>query len=106
MILEQAYSSLSCLAEMPIDILKIDKSFVDNYSRSVKDRRLLKSIVGLAKGFNLGLIAEGVEDQKIVHILEELDCELFQGYYFSKPLSAADFHERLEKDTVLQSQNT
>lgn len=81
------YSSLNLLREIPIDELKIDKSFVDNISESDKDQAMLNSIISMAKNLNLSVLAEGVETLEHVQILKNLHCDLFQGYYFSKPLT-------------------
>lgn len=85
------YSSLSYLAEMPIDVLKIDKSFIDLYANGHRFQTLLKSIIELAHVFGYQPIAEGVETQEIADILSGYNCHLFQGYYFSKPLTQNDF---------------
>jgi diguanylate cyclase (GGDEF)-like protein len=85
------YSSLSYLAQMPIDVLKIDKSFIDLYANGHRFQTLLKSIIELAHVFGYQPIAEGVETQEIADILSDYACHYFQGYYFSKPLARDDF---------------
>ena len=85
------YSSLSYLAQMPIDVLKIDKSFIDLYANGHRFQTLLKSIIELAHVFGYQPIAEGVETQEIADILSDYACHYFQGYYFSKPLAREDF---------------
>ena len=85
------YSSLNCLKTLPIDIIKIDKSFVDSISHDEKDRVLLENIIHLAHGFQLAVIAEGVENEEQLKILREMKCDMFQGYYFGKPVAKADF---------------
>jgi len=84
------YSSLSYLQELPLDVLKIDKSFVDNLpqQRSVE---LIRSILSIAKNMGLDTVAEGTETQAQVDLLCELGCDCFQGYFFSKPLQKDDF---------------
>lgn len=84
------YSSLSMLKELPIDELKIDKSFIDNIAENNCDKAMVKSIIGMGKHLGLLVLAEGVEDKKQVEILKEAGCDVFQGYYFSKPLSLND----------------
>jgi len=84
------YSSLSMLKELPIDELKIDKSFIDNIAENSCDKAMVKSIIGMGKHLGLLVLAEGVEDKKQVEILKEAGCDVFQGYYFSKPLSLND----------------
>lgn len=81
------YSSLSMLRKLPIDELKIDKSFVDDLLYDKHAEAMIQSIIDIGKNFNMKLLAEGVETQEQYALLKSLDCDLFQGYYFSKPLS-------------------
>lgn len=89
------YSSLNMLASMPIDILKLDMKFVQNYSEKDSSRGIMSFVIGLAKWMNLYVIAEGVETAEQLELLRGMDCNLAQGYYFSKPLPAAEFAEVL-----------
>lgn len=91
------YSSLNMLAAMPIDILKLDMKFVQNYSEADNSRSILSFVIGLAKWMNLYVIAEGVETKEQLDLLRGMDCNLAQGYYFSKPLQERDFEEVLRK---------
>jgi diguanylate cyclase (GGDEF)-like protein len=84
------YSSLSMLKKLPIDELKIDKSFVDNIADNSNDRAMVKSIISMGKNLGLLVLAEGVEHKEQVEILKKAGCDIFQGYYFSKPLSLKD----------------
>ncbi|MCG6200422.1 EAL domain-containing protein [Psychromonas antarctica] len=84
------YSSLSMLKKLPIDELKIDKSFVDNIADNSNDRAMVKSIISMGKNLGLLVLAEGVEHKEQVEILKKSGCDIFQGYYFSKPLSLKD----------------
>ncbi len=84
------YSSLAYLKDMPMQILKIDRAFISELTES-NDHPLVETIIDMGKHMNLGIIAEGVETEVQRKILIELGCEVFQGYYFSKPLSASDF---------------
>ena len=88
------YSSLGYLQRLPIHEVKIDKSFVRNVVTNVQDATLVRSIVRLAHDLNLGVIAEGVETTEQHAFLQEIGCEKFQGYFFSRPLESGDF-ERL-----------
>ncbi|WP_334032041.1 bifunctional diguanylate cyclase/phosphodiesterase [Alteromonas sp. P256] len=90
------YSSLSYLSALPLDVLKIDKSFVDGLD-DVKDRELVKTIIAISKSMELSVIAEGTETKHQVETLYNMGCELFQGYYFSKPLPAAELCSWLPK---------
>jgi diguanylate cyclase (GGDEF)-like protein len=86
------YSSLSYLKIFPIDTLKIDKSFVDDY-QSEDGATFLQTIVKMGQILRLNTIAEGVETQEQLEYLASLGCDQYQGYYFSKPLSAEKFEE-------------
>lgn len=87
------YSSLSYLQKLPIDTLKIDKSFVDEIHQNGRDAAITATIIALAKSLGLNVVAEGVEYREQYEFLEENQCDEIQGYYFSKPLSAEDFEE-------------
>jgi len=82
------YSSLSYLRRFPIDILKIDRSFVDGVTDGSQKRALLRTIVELGRTLNLETVAEGIELPEELHQLRSLDCDLGQGYYFARPLDA------------------
>ncbi|MFT7859663.1 MAG: EAL domain-containing protein [Sulfurimonas sp.] len=84
------YSSLSYLREIPIDELKIDKSFISELDDE-QQALLVKSIIEISRNMNLSIVAEGVEEKYQKDFLEELDCDLYQGYYFHKPLDQKDF---------------
>ena len=81
------YSSMSRLKEIPIDCLKIDRSFVDGITRGTRDQSIISAIIAMAKGLNLRLIAEGVETTAQADFLRGNHCQAVQGYLFSKPLS-------------------
>lgn len=86
------YSSISYLSEISLIELKIDKTFVDKISEA-KQKLLIKLIVDIAKSLNLTVVAEGVETVYQKELLEEMDCDLYQGYLFSKPITK----EEIEK---------
>lgn len=83
------YSSLSYLHSLPFDTLKIDRSFVERMSEDGKGHEIVRSIVALARALGKSLVAEGIETEAQLVKLRELQCDEGQGYYFSKPLSAA-----------------
>lgn len=87
------YSSLSMLRKIPIDELKIDKSFVDNIAFDKKDKAMVNSIISMGKSLGMTVLAEGVETQEQVDILHRAGCDIYQGYHFSKPLSLEDLTE-------------
>lgn len=80
------YSSLSMLRDLPMDELKIDKSFVDGMTRSQADQKMVQNIISIGKNYDLVLLAEGVEDAEQMEMLKRFGCDRFQGYYFSRPL--------------------
>jgi diguanylate cyclase (GGDEF)-like protein/PAS domain S-box-containing protein len=89
------YSSLNNLKNLPVQYLKIDKSFVDNIHLSISDETIVKMIIEMAHSLNLGVIAEGVELKEQIDILQKYNCDTIQGYYFSKPLSYELFKEKV-----------
>ena len=93
------YSSLNYLKRLPLDILKIDQSFVDECSTKEEDRQICATIVNLAQSLSLHVVAEGVENQQQLTTLMNLGCEIFQGYYFYKPLPAQEVIKLLTRDT-------
>jgi len=96
------YSSLSSLRDMPIDTLKIDKSFIDGIALNRGSARLAQTIINLAKDLGLGIVAEGAEKSEQVRMLRSLGCELVQGYYFSRAVPVPDL-ERLLRDGIAVS---
>ena len=91
------YSSLSMLTEIPIDTLKIDKSFVDNLGTTLEkenDIIVIKHIISLAKELNFICLAEGAEEKCQVDKLRLLGCDIIQGYYYSKPIPIKEFEEK------------
>lgn len=91
------YSSLNYLKKLPIQSLKIDKSFVDNITNDNKELAIAKAITTLAHTMNLSIVAEGVETEEQFSVLKELNCDKAQGYLFSRPLPA----EEIERFLVL-----
>jgi EAL domain-containing protein (putative c-di-GMP-specific phosphodiesterase class I) len=92
-----AYSSLNYLKQLPVDVLKIDKSFVDDCVHNHDDHMLVRTIIQL--GHNMGKVvtAEGVNNHNQLHLLAIEGCDEYQGYYYSKPLPANQFIERIER---------
>jgi len=88
------YSSLSKLKDMPIDIVKIDKSFIDNVPSDEKAVTIVTAMINLAKSLGFSVVVEGVETGQQLEFLNSLDIDEFQGYYFSRPLSPEDFNNK------------
>ena len=91
------YSSLSYLSRFPIDVLKIDRSFVTNITRDANDAALVASIINLAHNLKLSVIAEGVETEEQLDYLRSHGCDEMQGYYVSRPLPADQFERFLRQ---------
>ena len=84
------YSSLSYLSQMPLDILKIDKSFIRGIPGLKDNIAITRTIISLANNLGLQVVAEGVEQKAQLDFLVENGCHRIQGFYFSKPLPASD----------------
>ena len=82
------YSSLSYLRRLPVDVLKIDKAFVDEVASSPDAAALTQAVIELATTFGLATVAEGIEQLDQLERLRDLGCQLGQGYYFARPLDA------------------
>ena len=90
------YSSLSYLKRFPLDVLKIDQSFVRDVCTDRNNAGIVRAIIDMARALNLKVIAEGVETEEQLEFLRIHRCESFQGYHFSKPLPAAGLIELLQ----------
>jgi len=85
------YSSLSYLKRFPINVVKIDKSFIRDMNEETNDRVLVQAICAMSKALGLQVVAEGIENEGQMIFLKEIGCDYGQGYYFSKPVPASDF---------------
>lgn len=93
------YSSLAHLKRFPVDILKIDKSFVDDIPQNEDDREIAATIVAMGHTLRLKVLAEGVETKEQLDFLNSCGCDLYQGYYKSKPLPADKFIQFIQDKT-------
>ena len=91
------YSSLSYVKNFPLDILKIDQSFVLGMLNNEKDSSIVKTIINFAKDLHLEPVAEGVESLEHVELLSSLGCKIFQGFYFSRPVPAIEMEALISK---------
>ncbi len=91
------YSSLSILRKLPIDELKIDKSFVDAILNDVTAEKMIQNIIAIGKNLEMYILAEGVERKEQEDLLKEYGCDRFQGYLYSKPLTYDALKEFLEQ---------
>ncbi len=92
------YSSLNMLEDMNVDIVKIDKSFIDKIEENEKKPNILKYIITMIKKLGLKIVAEGVENEKQIEILSKWNCDYVQGYFYSKPLNKKEFEEYFYKN--------
>jgi EAL domain-containing protein (putative c-di-GMP-specific phosphodiesterase class I) len=83
------YSSLTYLKRLPVDVVKIDQSFVKGLDNDTADGKIIDAIIDLADVLGFDVVAEGVETEKQADILRSTACGVFQGYLFSRPISAS-----------------
>ncbi len=95
------YSSLSYMRRFPIDVLKIDRSFVSNLSTNADDASVVRAIINMGKGLHMRVVAEGVETEQQLLFLEEHDCTEAQGYFLGRALCAVNFDNWLRSATPL-----
>ena len=86
------------ITSLPIDILKIDMSFIRNMEKDERNMKLVELIIDIAKFLNVPTVAEGVETDSQLKTLKQMGCGIIQGYYFSKPVPAGEFSKFIEKE--------
>lgn len=91
------YSSLNYLKQFPFNIIKIDKSFVSDMTTNITSLAIAESIISLGKTLGLMLVAEGVENESQLNVLKKMKCDMVQGYFYSKPISAEKFTQFLQE---------
>ena len=92
------YSSLNMISAMPLDVLKMDMKFIKNIEHNAKDFRLVELVMDIAKYLKVPVVAEGVETENQLRLLKAADCDLVQGYYFSRPLPPEEFEKLIERE--------
>lgn len=100
------YSSLNYLKSLPLNQLKIDRSFVSHMAKNPKDAKIVKSTISLGQDLGLEVIAEGIETEQQLAYLQKHKCQLFQGYLFSQPLPIKDFEKFLSVSNKPQNINS
>jgi diguanylate cyclase (GGDEF)-like protein/PAS domain S-box-containing protein len=95
------YSSLSYLLQFPVDVLKIDQSFVKNVATTPNSGYIVSAVIGMGRSLNQLVIAEGIEEESQLEFLRQHDCEEGQGYLFSRPVSAKDCGAVLARGIIL-----
>jgi EAL domain-containing protein (putative c-di-GMP-specific phosphodiesterase class I) len=95
------YSSLAWLKRLPATVIKIDRGFVEHVVEDASDRKFLEGMVGMIRTRGKSILVEGVDTERKFEILRDLGCDLMQGYWLAKPLSAADFELLLDRSLPL-----
>ncbi len=98
------YSSLNMLSDMPIDVLKMDMKFIRNIETNETDRRLVKLILDIAKFLKVTVVAEGVETERQLKLLQDAGCDFVQGYYFSRPLPPEEFEKLIDREIKMEKE--
>ena len=94
------YSSLNYIKRLPIDTLKIDRFFITNITNNADDAAIVAAIIAMSHAMGLKVVAEGVEEQEQLQMLQDLKCDQIQGYLFSRPIAEAEATKLLTKKTV------
>ena len=88
------YSSLNYLRQLPVDTVKIDKSFINDMTSDANDEAIVATIINMGHNLNLTVIAEGVETEEQLKYLQKLECDEIQGYFYSKPIPPSEFENK------------
>ena len=97
------HSSLSALQRLPVDVVKIDRSFVRDVITDANDASIVAAVIDMGQKMGLKVIAEGVETEEQMKLLQSMKCDFMQGYYFSKPLPPAEFEALLTREIAARS---
>lgn len=99
------YSSLNYLKQLPFNTLKIDQSFIQDLKPASKDVEIINAVIALGKGLDLKVVAEGVDNEEQLELLRSLNCEIVQGYLFSRPLSVDSTTDILQANWLQRNQS-
>lgn len=99
------YSSLNMLSFMPLDVLKMDMKFIQNIVHNEKDFRLVELVLDIARYLDVPVVAEGVETKEQIKLLQKANCQLVQGYYFSRPLPPEGFEALILREKELMEEH-
>lgn len=94
------YSSLNTLKNIPIDLLKMDKTLIDDYENNSRSKKIITSVIALARELGIKVVAEGVETKEQYKFLESISCDYIQGYYCSRPIPQADYEDLLRRNSL------
>lgn len=94
------YSSMNMLKNTPFDVLKLDKSFLDEFMESDRGRKIIEHTISMSQDIGLDIVAEGVETIEQAQFLSRCGCDSAQGFYYSKPIPAAEFDRRLKENNL------
>lgn len=100
------YSSLSMLKDLPVDVIKMDRSFFANPKDGERSKAVVGSVIAMANGLGIRTVAEGVETQEQINLLRELNCNMAQGYFFARPIPESDFKKLLMTEQKQSKQKT
>ena len=100
------FSNFNNLKLLPIDVIKIDKSFINNIVDDVKSREIVKFMIEFSKEIGLEVVAEGVDNQKQVDILKKFKCDTIQGFYYSEPLPRNEFEKFIATNKFEKKENS
>jgi EAL domain-containing protein (putative c-di-GMP-specific phosphodiesterase class I) len=98
------YSSLNYLKQLPLNTLKIDRSFIMDLKPDSKDLKIVNAVISLGQGLDLKVVAEGVETEEQLNLLRSLNCDIVQGYLFSRPITANNMTEMLQANWIQRNQ--
>lgn len=90
------YSSLGLLKNIPVDIIKLDRSFFINNNNQERAKKVIEVAISLARKLKIHTVAEGVEDAELIPFLREVGCDIVQGYYYAKPMEVKKFNELIQ----------